>query len=41
MVILMFLRNFWVTLIPWVTVLSLAGSFAAMYLCISASTICR
>ncbi len=33
MVILLFLRNFWATLIPSVTVpLALAGSFAAMYL---------
>ncbi len=33
MVILLFLRNFWETLIPSVTVpLALAGSFAAMYL---------
>jgi hydrophobe/amphiphile efflux-1 (HAE1) family protein len=33
LVILLFLRNFWATLIPSVTVpLSLAGSFAAMYL---------
>ena len=33
MVILLFLRNFWATLIPGVTVpLALAGSFAAMYL---------
>ena len=33
MVILLFLRNFWATLIPSVTVpLALAGSFAAMYM---------
>ena len=33
MVILLFLRNFWATLIPSITVpLALAGSFAAMYL---------
>jgi HAE1 family hydrophobic/amphiphilic exporter-1 len=33
MVIMLFLRNFWATLIPSVTVpLALAGSFAAMYL---------
>jgi HAE1 family hydrophobic/amphiphilic exporter-1 len=33
MVVLLFLRNFWATLIPSVTVpLALAGSFAAMYL---------
>src|SRR6202044_702666 len=33
MVILLFLRNFWATLIPSVTVpLAVSGSFAAMYL---------
>jgi hydrophobic/amphiphilic exporter-1 (mainly G- bacteria), HAE1 family len=42
MVIFLFLRNFWATIIPSVTVpLALLGTFALMYLPATASTTCR
>jgi len=42
MVIFIFLRNFWATVIPSVTVpLALIGSLAVMYLLASASITCR
>ena len=42
MVIFLFLRNLWATLIPSVTVpLALVGTLAVMYCAASASTTCR
>ena len=42
MVIFLFLRNVWATIIPSVTVpIALVGTFAVMYLWATASTTCR